>query len=204
MIKLLAVISLATLLSACSLLPEREPSDIYRLPSTLPAASAEARTAVNWSLRVLQPTSGEQLAGRRIVVIPDDHVLSVYHGAAWADTAPRLVRERLVDAVRADGRVATVSSDERSLHADLELDTDLRAFQSEYRNGQPEAVIRLDAQLVRSDTRRIIASRSFETREAAADTALPAVVSAFGRAADRITMEIADWTVRAGAPEPQR
>ena len=204
MIKLLTAFFLAALLSACSLLPEREPNDIYRLPSTLPAASADARAAVNWSLRVLQPTSSAQLAGRRIVVIPDDHVLSVYQGAAWADTAPRLIRERLIDAVRTDGRIATVSSDERSLHADLELDTDLRAFNSEYRNGQPEAVIRLDARLVRSDTRRIIASRSFETREAAADTALPAVVSAFGRAADGIALEIADWTVRAGATERQR
>jgi len=204
MTKLLAALFLTALLSACSLLPEREANDIYRLPSTLPAVSAISPGAVNWSLRVLQPTSGAQLAGRRIVVIPDDHVLSVYQGAAWADTAPRMIRERLVDAARADGRIATVSSDERSLHADLELDTDLRAFHSEYRNGRPEAVIRLDARLVRSDTRRIIASRSFETREAAADTALPAVVSAFGSAADRIALEIADWTVRAGATEPQR
>ncbi len=204
MTKLLAALFLTALLSACSLLPEREANDIYRLPSTLSAVSAQSPGAVNWSLRVLQPTSGAQLAGRRIVVIPDDHVLSVYQGAAWADTAPRMIRERLVDAVRADGRIATVSSDERSLHADLELDTDLRAFHSEYRNGRPEAVIRLDARLVRSDTRRIIVSRSFETREAAADTALPAVVSAFGSAADRIALEIADWTVRAGTTEPQR
>ena len=37
MTKLLAALFLTALLSACSLLPEREANDIYRLPSTLPA-----------------------------------------------------------------------------------------------------------------------------------------------------------------------
>lgn len=195
---------IAIALSACSILPEREALDIYRLPGALPAAPPEARDPVPWSLRVLRPASGAQLAGRRIVVIPDDHLISVYRGAAWADAAPLLMRERIVDAVRAEGRIAAVSSDERSLHGDFELDTDLRAFHSEYRNGAPEIVIRIDARLVRSDTRHIVASQSFEAREASTGTALPAVVEAFGRAADHIALDLARWAARHGQPRPTR
>ena len=76
-----------------------------------------------------------------------------------------------------DGRVAALSSDDRQLQADFELDSDLRAFQSEYRDGRAEAVLRLDARLVHTATRRIVASRSFALRAPATDTAVLTEVS---------------------------
>ena len=139
------------------------------------------------------------LSGQRIVVVPEDNRVSVYTGAGWSDPAPVLVRNRLLDAFRADGRVAGLSSDDKQLQADFELDSDLRAFQSEYRGGRPEAVLRLDARLVHTATRRIVASRSFALRAPATDTAVPAVVQAFGAAADRLAAEVVEWTVREGS-----
>ncbi|MBV2264733.1 MAG: membrane integrity-associated transporter subunit PqiC, partial [Thauera sp.] len=99
-------------------------------------------------------------------------------------------------AFRADGRIAALSSDDKHLQADFELDSDLRAFQSEYRGGRPEAVLRLDARLVHTASRRIVASRTFEQRQPTADPAVPAVVQAFGAAADRLSAEVVEWTVR--------
>lgn len=51
----------------------------------------------------------------------------------------------------------------------------------------------------RTATRRIVASRSFALRAPAPDTAVPAVVQAFGAAADRLAAEVVEWTVREGA-----
>ena len=195
----------ALLLQACTLLPKAEPLDVYLLPATAPAAvpATPAARAVPWSLRIARPAAGVHLSGQRIVVVPEDHRVSVYKGSGWTDPAPVLVRNRLLDAFRADGRVAALSSDDRQLHADFELDSDLRAFQSEYREGRPEAVLRLDARLVHTATRRIVASRSFEVRAPAADAAVPTVVQAFGVAGDRLVADVVDWSVREGAAAPR-
>ena len=223
-----AALCAIALLPACSVLPEAQPLDVYVLPvtgdasagavsaaretarATAPAAPASATVAAgssaaaaaaaqSWSLRVVRPAAGVHLAGQRIVVMPEGNRVSVYQGAGWSDPAPVLVRDRVLEAFRADGRVGALSSDERQLHADFELDSDLRAFQSEYRGGRPEAVLRLDARLVHTASRRIVASRSFEQRLASADPAVPAVVQAFGTAADRLSAEVVDWTVREAA-----
>src|SRR5690606_16021245 len=111
--------------------PAPEPLDLYMLPGGFPPAEQNADSGP--TLRVLRPSSGAQLAGRAITVIPDDQRVSVYKNAAWTDPAPQLLRDRIVDALRADSRIGAVSSDERSLQAEIELDSDLRAFQSEYR-----------------------------------------------------------------------
>lgn len=200
----LAALGAALLLPACTILPTAQPLDVYLLPAaaTVPAA-APATQAAPWSLRIARPAAGVHLSGQRIVVVPEDNRVSVYKGAGWSDPAPVLVRNRLIDAFRADGRIAALSSDDKQLQADFELDSDLRAFQSEYRDGRPEAVVRLDARLVHTATRRIVASRSFALRAPAADAAVPAVVQAFGSAGDRLAAEVVEWAVGA-AVEPAR
>ena len=106
-----------------------------------------------------------------------------------------LLRNRLLDALRADGRIATLSSDERILQADFGARRRAARLQSVYREGRPEVLLQLDMRLVHSASRRIIASGRFELAQAAAGTALPAVVQAFGAGSDRVAREIADWTV---------
>lgn len=186
-------LALCATLSACSVLPQSEPLRIYRLPSQLAPATAIA--PVDWSLRVGTPLTSRVLDSARIAVMPEGDRISSYQGARWSDSAPALVRDRLIEAFHDDGRVQRLSSDENRLHADLELVSDLRAFQSEYRDGTPHVVIRLDARLVRSANQRIVASRRFEVSEASRDVAVEEVVRAFGRAADALGRQIVDWTL---------
>nr|WP_246264179.1 ABC-type transport auxiliary lipoprotein family protein [Aromatoleum toluvorans] len=184
------------LASACSVLPRPDPVDTYLLPSapvSVKVAADGARLPV--SLRVLRPSSGQHLAGQRIVVVPQDNLVSVYKGVSWSEPAPLLVRDRLLDALRGDGRIAALSNDETRVQADFEIASDLRAFQSEYRNGVPEVVIRLDARLVQRDERRIVASRLFEIRESAPGKEVPQVVTAFGAASTRLAGEVSEWAV---------
>ncbi|WP_018990010.1 ABC-type transport auxiliary lipoprotein family protein [Aromatoleum toluclasticum] len=188
------VLSAALLLSACSVLPKAEPVDTYLLPGA-PAHAAADGKPLAVSLRVAKPASGVHLSGQRIVVMPQDNQVSVYQGASWSEPAPVLVRDRLIDALRADGRIAALSSDEARLQADYEIVSDLRAFQSEYRGGAPEAVVRLDARLVEREGRRILANRTFEAGVRASGADVPAVVSAFGAASTHVATELATWAV---------
>lgn len=180
-------------LSACGILPEPAPQDIYRLPpSRVADGGAEHREL---SLRVQRPSANELLSTTRIVVVPQGHQLNVYPNVRWSSPAPALWRDHLLEAFANDGRITRLSSGREQLRADVELGGTLRAFQVEYAAGVPEVRIRLDAHLVEISGKRIIATRRFAVREAVEGEQVPAVVDAFGRASDALAAELIEWTV---------
>src|SRR3546814_16379463 len=72
--KAIAVCALGVL-GACSVLPEAQIRDSYRLPvSSFPAPSGQS-VPVDWSLRVATPHSGQWLDSRRMLVIRQDNQL---------------------------------------------------------------------------------------------------------------------------------
>lgn len=190
----LALALLLGVLAGCSVLPENEPLRVYLLPSAPPAAAGG--TPLDKALRITTPQASRMLASERIAVVPQGNQISAYQGARWSDTAPALLRDHLIEAFQQDGRLPSVTSEDANLPADLVLYSDLRAFQSEYRDGQPHAVIRLDARLVDRHSRRTLASRRFETRQASAGTGVEQVVDAFGRASDALGREVLKWTLQ--------
>ena len=192
-LRLAALVTTLSLATACSILPQSEPVDIYRLPVSQSARSA---APLDWSLRLNKPLASEALAGPRIAVIPQGDVISSYKGARWSDPTPMLVRNRLLDGFQRDGRVQRLSADDSNLQADYELGGELQAFQSEYRpGGAVEVVIRYDARLVQGRSQRILASKRFEVRQPLGSQQVPAVVAGFGTASDQLARQVIDWTV---------
>ena len=172
------------------------------LPATGAQPSGQRRRAVDWSLRIARPRTSLVLESPRIAVRPHGDEISVYQGARWSDPAPSLLRDRLMQAFQADGRVRGLSSDDSNLQADFELGGDLRAFQTEYPNGQASALIRYDARLVRTDDKRVVASRRFEVSQPVDGKKVAAVVSAFGKAGDTLSAQVLDWTLRQASAQP--
>jgi cholesterol transport system auxiliary component len=194
-----------TLLGACSILPQSEPSDVYRLPAAPAPASANVPTQ-SWSLRLNKWQASEALNRPSIAVIPQGDVISSYKGSRWSDPAPVLLRNRLLDGFQRDGRVTLLSTDDSNFQADLELGGSLQAFQTEYQGAQASVVVRVDALLVRGYDQRILASRRFEERQPLSAVQVPAVVAGFGQASDRLTAKIVAWAVEQGqklAPQPR-
>ncbi|QXH56720.1 ABC-type transport auxiliary lipoprotein family protein [Pseudomonas maumuensis] len=192
-LRLAALVTALSLATACSILPQSEPVDIYRLPVSQTTRSA---APLDWSLRLNKPLASEALAGPRIAVIPQGNVISSYKGARWSDPTPMLVRNRLLDGFQRDGRVQRLSADDSNLQADYELGGELQAFQSEYRpGGAVEVVIRYDARLVQGRSQRILASKRFEVRQPLGSQQVPAVVAGFGTASDQLARQVIDWTV---------
>lgn len=193
-------LALALLLGACSILPQGQESTVYRLPAGAPVTARAA--TVDWALQVNRPQATPLLDSTRIAVLPEGDRISAYQGVRWDDRGTTLLRDRLIDTFRADGRIPAVSSDESRLATDLVLAGDLRAFQGEYRAGKVEVRILLEARLVDSASRRMLASRRFEVREATTGATPDLVVSAFGVAADRLSHEVLEWTLAQGAKRP--
>ena len=196
-----------TLISACTIFPESEPLDVYRLPAAQAPASPASPATQPWSLRLNKLQASEALNRPTIAVIPQGDVISSYKASRWSDPAPVLLRNRLLDGFQRDGRVTLLSTDDSNFQADLELGGNLQAFQTEYQDTQASVVVRLDALLVRGYDQRILASRRFEERQPLNDVKVPAVVAGFGQASDRLTAKVVDWAVDQGqklALESQR
>ena len=117
-LRLVALAASLSLASACSILPQSEPVDLYRLPVNQPSRTA---VPLDWSLRLNKPLASEVLAGPRIAVIPQGDVIRSYKGARWSDAAPVLLRNRLLDGFQRDGQVQRLSADDSNLQADYEL-----------------------------------------------------------------------------------
>ena len=198
--QMIAPVALA-LISACSILPKADPSDVYRLAA---AQASSQGTPVAWSLRVAKPQTSEFLDSPRIAVVPNGDLISSYANSRWSDPSPVLLRNRLLDGFQRDGRVTLLSTDDTNLQADYELGGQLQAFQSEYRGSALEVVIRLDARLVRASDQRIIASRRFEVRQPVGNTKVPAVVAGFGQAGDQLNKQVVDWVVQQGNASTKR
>lgn len=189
---------LACLLSACSLLPTSEQVQIYRLP-TITSAHNQAET-LNWSLRLMTPHTNQTLDSVRIAVIPEGNLITNYKGIRWSERAPILLRDRLLDAFQTDGRLQTITSDTSTFNVDVELTSELSAFQSEYRNGKPEIRIILDMHLVNSQSQQVVTSHRFDVRQSSKNSDTKSVVQAFGLACDSLSREVVDWTINSKQP----
>ncbi|BFN26354.1 hypothetical protein PSCT_03575 [Pseudomonas sp. SCT] len=202
LIRPLALATLLGTLAACTLLPEAEPIRVYLLP-TSEAPAGQQGERLQQALRIHTPHASRILAGPRIAVVPDGNQISSYQGARWSDAAPTLLRDRLIEQFRRSGPVAVaVSNEDSNLFAELELFSDLRAFQSEYVDGQPRVLVRLDAQLVSAVDQRILASRHFEIRQPSASPQLESVVDAFGQASDELSRQLQRWTIEVAKSQP--
>ncbi|WP_145483798.1 ABC-type transport auxiliary lipoprotein family protein [Yersinia aldovae] len=192
--QVLSLLPLA-LLSACTILPSAPISQVYLLPAQTATVTPRAQT-VDWSLRVSQPATNQFINSTRMAVQPQGQEIAVYKASRWSDSAPILLRNRLIQEFRADGRVRAVSSDDDSLQADVELSGDLSAFQGVYSSDNSLVLIRFDARLVRISDRRIIATRQFEIRQPIKGTEMNEVVRAFGVASDQLAAQVLNWTLQ--------
>lgn len=197
----LGLATVALLLSACSILPQSETLTVYQLPAAQLAQQTPAKkeNGAPLSLRIATPYSSQMVDSARILVVPQGSQISAYSGVRWSDPAPVLLRNRLASAFRADGRFASISlGNSAGPDADFELAGDLTAFQTVYENGAPAVHVHYDASLVQSSSNRSIATRSFDIVEPVQGKEAPEVVKAFGRAADRLSAELIDWTLLHG------
>ena len=178
-------------LSGCSILPEKAPSTLYRLPATT-MQSAPATITQPERLGIATPEAGHLLSSNRIVVFPEGNVVNVYEGARWHEDAPDMLQAQLIAGLQQQELFANVSSDR--LPHDLLLLSELRHFQSEYDTSPPSVNLQLDVQLLGAE-QQPVASTSFAIRERATSTEIPDVVNAFGSATDRLTEQLASWLI---------
>jgi cholesterol transport system auxiliary component len=191
----------AALLGGCSLggAVKSEEYATYALEFELRPASGEP---LPWQLAVEQPVAPDALAGTRIATRESDGSYGVLKGVRWSERAPELVQSALVRTFEDSGRLRGVARSSSALRSDFVLLTELRAFESDYRKGGPEARVVLSAKLARSGPRDVLAARLFEQAVPAQGTGVHAVATAFGKAIEQLMPELRDWVLEAGTRAP--
>ncbi|KFN43635.1 ABC-type transport auxiliary lipoprotein family protein [Arenimonas oryziterrae] len=196
--KALIALALAALLAGCSVLGGKEPVKVY-VPRAIAADASTDWPKVDWSLLVLRPGAGQALDSERIAVRPEAGYIQVYKGAIWSDAAPDLVQNAVLRRLEDSGKILSVSRPGSGVRGEYQLVTELRAFESTYRNpGQPEAVIEVQAKLIHTTDASVVASRTFRDVQAAGSEDVPAVVEAFSQSLDRVATQLAGWALSNG------
>ena len=178
----------------------RQPTNLYtlnpetRFPDDLPR--------VDWQLVVDLPTAAAGIDGSRIALSHDPYVLEYYARAAWTDNTPGMLRTLLVESFERSGKIATVGIGARGLRPDYVLQTNLRKFEADYRDGDPVpvVVVRISAKLMALADRRIVHAITSEKSVRAAGAAFKDVLGAFNDALGQVLQDIVVSTLSAQLP----
>ncbi|UZD64130.1 ABC-type transport auxiliary lipoprotein family protein [Marinobacter sp. AN1] len=192
--------ALVLALTACSvsLFPEKQPQRQFSLPYHFQAdsSSPQAQGGVP-VLRIDRPRASGLIGSKRIVLETRPNELAAYGSVRWVTEAPELLRDHLLRALREDPRIGTVVSDDSGAASQITLNSSMLEFQED-RAGDPRRVrLFLQAQLVENGSRAVLATRDFRIniplQSDATGGSIEDAVTAFGRAADRLSAEVADW-----------
>ena len=188
----------ALALSGCiSLIPETEPDALYRLEPRVGAPAGRAADAEPVLIdRVAAPRG---LAGDRIAIAREGRIGYVA-GAAWLAPAPQMLRQVVVDAIRAGTPWLAPTRSEDGVQARYRLDLDLRRFEAVYDQGEgraPNVVVALEARLIDGEARTLAAVDLVRAERRAAANRQGAIVDAFSEAVHAVGLDLAAFAAEA-------
>ncbi|KRG69629.1 ABC-type transport auxiliary lipoprotein family protein [Pseudoxanthomonas dokdonensis] len=184
---------------ACSIIGGGERDNISIYSPEVSVKTDPAWPTVSWSLVVARPTAARVIDSPRIMVRPAPGELQIYKGAAWSQPATHMVQDAVLQTLEDSGRIGAVANSETGILGDYKLVMDVRRFEADYAgNTIPDAVIELNAKLVRINGQRVVASRTFQVAQTAASTQTAQVADAFTLALEKLTPEIVGWTLNSG------
>lgn len=190
--KLSLVAALLLVLSACSIFPKSQPLSVYRIevPSHI---NTQALSPVNNSIKVSMPYGSNFINSNRILVRTASGEINAYKGVKWADPAPTMLRNYLIDYFRDSGQIATVVNDAFSISSQFALEIDLRRFESSYLDDGLFVHLELDALLINNTKHKSISTKNFKVKKPSANVDTASVVKQFDIAASELAHEILVW-----------
>ena len=146
-----------------------------------------------FQLVVNQPVAVRSLETDRILVKPGPAQITYYKGAVWSDRLPRLLQARMVEAFQNTRLIRAVGSRADRLDADLEMASEVRAFQVEVDSGRGSAHASLFIKLIDGKSGRLIDSRGFEARVPTSATDVNDMVVSLNEAFDKVLRQAVPW-----------
>jgi cholesterol transport system auxiliary component len=192
-------------LGGCSLpsLGSGPPPDLYVLSPK--STFSDDIPAVDWQLVVDEPSTAKGIDTDRIAIAPQPLEVKYFGGARWADRAPRMLQQLLIQSFENTKKIVSVGRQSIGLRSDFVLKTELREFQAEKTpEGGTVVRVRLNLKLVRPAIGQIVASQSFESVKPAASESVPDIVQSFDDAVGAVLKRAVTWSLTAGEENKQK
>jgi cholesterol transport system auxiliary component len=154
-----------------------------------PALPALDRSVGRAQLAVDEPTATLPVDSNRIVVRTGPDAIAYLKGAQWADTLPRLVQARLIDALERSPKIRGVGRP--GLVADYTVHAEIRRFEADVT--AHEARVEIAVRLIRANG-RIAASDSFGATAGFATDSGPEIGAALDEALGKTLEATVGWT----------
>jgi cholesterol transport system auxiliary component len=200
--RIATVIAAACLCTACvgsALRSDAEPPDRFRLKG--PTAE-RGGTPLPLAVTVARPRAPSSLDTDRIAVTTPGLGFNYLAGARWADPAPQMLQQLLVDALTGNAHFATAVAAPSRVPADLMLDVGIGRFEAVYSSVDAPPVIEVEfgVNLVATHSGLRVASFRSAASVAAARNDRASVVTAFEQATDQAVQDAVTQVAAAAAP----
>jgi cholesterol transport system auxiliary component len=154
---------------------------------------------VAWSLVVERPDTARPLDTTRIAHFADSTELQYYAGADWADRAPDMVHNLMLEAFRNSGKVEALAGDRTSLRPDFVLRSALREFQAEKSGDDPTSVyVLMTVSLLQMPRRDTVGTTDIGDLHVIEGGGIEGIVAGFDRAVGTVLRDIVVWTLQTG------
>jgi cholesterol transport system auxiliary component len=186
-------------LTGCALpdLGSGPPPDLYVLSPK--STFSEDIPNVTWQLVVEEPSTAKGIDTDRIAIAPSALEVKYFGGSRWADRAPRMVQQLLIQSFENTKKIVSVGRQSIGLRSDFVLKTELREFQAEKTpEGGTVVRVRVNLKLVRPSLGQIVASESFESVKPANSENVPDIVQSFDDAVGAVLKRAVAWTLKSG------
>ena len=161
---------LALIVGCAGLLPKPAPQPaFYALDGVRAEKKAVAPPlATAPTLIVNPPHAAAGFDSQRIIYVRDAHKLDYFARSEWIDTPARMLTPLIVAAIENGGAFRAVVQTPSPAAGDIRLDTEILRLQHNFTTSPSSVRFTLRAYLVDNATRRVLASREFDTSEVAA------------------------------------
>jgi cholesterol transport system auxiliary component len=188
--------AMVLVLAGCTkLLGVSAPGNLYRVTPKSTYPPALPRLAQQ--LLVDVPLAPAGLDTARIALSRSAVSIDYFADSEWTERVPLLVQTALVESFENSKTITAIDRESIGLRPDFILRTEIRHFEAVYDSpSRPPAVwVAINARLVDSAERRIVAQAAFEGHAAALAIDVPSIVLAFDEALGGVMKDIVVWTV---------
>ena len=177
-------------------------------PSPAPSPAPVARSAGAPTLIVNETQAAAGYDSQRILYVREPHKLEYFAHSEWVDPPAHMISGLIVGALEKSGAFRAVVSAPGSASGELRLETEVLLLQQEFTSRPSQVRFALRAYLVEDGTRRVVATRDFETFVAApsedpyggVQAANAAVQTVLGQLTDFCAQTAAGWQPPRKAP----
>jgi cholesterol transport system auxiliary component len=190
-------------LNGCvTVFPKAPPAQLYRFGAAPPTPDVKAAPAgAPFNLQLAQTVFAN--AAQSDSILTSNGTETAYlAGSRWVSPAVVLFDEAVDRAFDAAGGPARLVPRGGLGTSGASLKLDVQIFEARYsgaKSAAPTIVVRVHGALTPAAARRLVAERTFEADQPAADNRVGAIVTAFDEATTQVVGEIVAWTEVQGA-----